>query len=203
MVYCYIIQSLPGKNVGAEKYLFWQRRWLLQSQHFDTLDRWVVKKMLEKVAIILTVAETFSFFSRPEKFVSTYEREKKSGDFNAIFTNRRKTILRLTTQWFKVTKKCPISHFSNTIPIDFSSLVIKASFISLVRSKDLEKIRDFFFVEFTPLCHLFLRLWVTRKIRRPWVRIIRWSIIKTPSIARRRRRQNNREKTVILCENNH
>ena len=85
----------------------------------------------------------------------------------------------------------------------FLSLVIKASFISLVRSKDLEKIRDFFFVEFTPLCHLFLRLWVTRKIRRPWVRIIRWSIIKTPSIARRRRRQNNREKTVILCENNH
>ena len=28
----------------VEKYLFWQRRWLLQSQHFDTLDRWVLQE---------------------------------------------------------------------------------------------------------------------------------------------------------------
>ena len=44
---------------------------------------------------------------------------KKSGDFNAIFTNRRKTILRLTTQWFKVTKNVPSVIFPKQFPLIF------------------------------------------------------------------------------------
>ena len=130
-------------------------------------------------------------------------REKKSGDFNAIFTNRRKTILRLTTQWFKVTKICPISHFSNTISIDVFITSDKSIIYITSEKQGFGKDPWFFLCWIHPIVSPFFRLWVTRKIRRPWVRIIRWSIIKTPSIARRRRRQNNREKTVILCENNH
>ena len=60
----------------------------------------------------------FFFLFKAGKIRKYVRERKKSGDFNAIFTNRRKTILRLTTQWFKVTKKCPISHFSNTISND-------------------------------------------------------------------------------------